>query len=142
MSAPREKPKGVGTSIIFPVIPGEGVIGYGKIYKYNKDWDLEKVYDNETCPEMTGFKGVTHSTLHPSEEFITYTTETGKRIMRYDVVNDAQMPDLLTYPGEELTDGVWAIAVRYLPDGRLLVTRGKTYDILDEDGKVLAAHDI
>ena len=115
------------------------MLGYGNIYKYDSAWKLEKIFECETAPEFTGFKGVTHSTLHPSEQFITYTTETGKRIMRYDVVNDRQMSDLVTYPGE-MGDGVWVIAVKYLSNGRLLVTRGEEFEILDEEGKVLQAY--
>ena len=128
------------TTIEFPVIPGDGILGYGYIYKYDADWNLVKVFESETAPEMTGFKGVTHSTLHPSEEFVTYTTETGKRIMRYDIVTDRQMPDLVTYPGDDIFDRVWAIAVQYLPDGRLLVTRGDFMELLDEQGKVLRTY--
>lgn len=138
----EKKKEGVGTTIEFPIIPDAGILGYGNIYKFNADWELVKEFDVETAPEFTGFKGVTHSTLHPSEDFITYTTETGKRIMRYDVVNDRQMPDLVTYPGEDLRDGICAIAVKYLPDGRLVVTRGTTYDILDEEGSVLEERDL
>ncbi len=138
----EKKPEGVGTTIEFPVIPGAGILGYGNIYEFNADWNLVKEFDVETAPEFTGFKGVTHSTLHPGEEFITYNTETGKRIMRYDVMNDRQMPDLVTYPGQDLMDGVFAIAVKYLPDGRLVVTRGTTYEILDERGRVLEEHDL
>ncbi len=137
-----KKPEGVGTTIEFPVIPDAGILGFGNIYKFNAEWELVKEYDVETAPEFTGFKGVTHSTLHPSEQFITYATETGKRIMRYDVVNDRQMPDLVTYPGKDMTDGGCAIAVKYLPDGRLIVTRGTTYDILDEEGQVLGEYDL
>ena len=57
--------------------------------------------------------------------------------MRYDIVNEEQMSDLLTYPGSDLRDGVWAIAVAYLPDGRLAVTRGESFDLLDEAGEVI-----
>ena len=57
--------------------------------------------------------------------------------MRYDVVNDKQMPDLVTYPGDNAFDRIWVIAVKYLPDGRLLITRGDTMEMLDEDGNVL-----
>ena len=128
------------TTIKFPVIPGDGVLGYGYIYKYDNDWNLVKVFECETAPEMTGFKGVTHSTLHPDGRIFTYTTETGKRIMRYDVVNDEQMPDLVTLPGDDLTDGNMVIAVKYLSDGRLLVTRGDYMEILDEQGEVLASY--
>lgn len=125
------------TTTKFPVIPGEGVLGFGYIYKYDRNWDLAKVFHTETAPEMTQFKGVTHSSLHPSGQFITYATETGKRLMRYDVVNDRQMPDLVTYPGDDVFDRVWVIAVKYLPDGRLLITRGDSMEMLDEQGRVL-----
>lgn len=125
------------TTIQFPRIPCHGVLGYGNIYKYDANWQLVKEYDVENCPEFTGFKGVTHSTLHPSEKFLTYTAETGKRIMRYDVVNDRQMPDLVTYPGDDLRDGVWAIAVAHLADGRLAVTRGESFDLVDEKGAIV-----
>ena len=137
----KDPPPGIEkmTTNTFRHIPGESVLGFGYIYKYKPDWTLDRVFKSETAPEFTGFKGVTHSTLHPSEAFITYTTETSKRIMRYDVVNDRQMPDLVTYPGD-MMDGNWVIALRYLPDGRLIATRGETYDIIDEDGTTLATH--
>jgi hypothetical protein len=128
------------TTTKFAVIPGEGVLGFGYIYQYDAGWNLQQVFRTETAPEMTGFKGVTHSTLHPSGTFITYTTETGKRIMRYDVVNDRQLPDLVTYPGTNVFDRVWAIAVKYLPDGRLLVTRGDYMEMLDDHGYVLKTY--
>ena len=128
------------TTTKFPVIPGEGVLGFGFIYKYDADWNLKNVFECETAPEFTHFKGVTHSSLHPSGKFITYATETGKRLMRYDVVNDRQMPDLVTYPGEDPFDRVWVIAVKYLPDGRLLVTRGDFMELLDEKGGVLKTY--
>jgi hypothetical protein len=139
----KEKPtEGIAThtTIKFPVIPGDGILGYGFIYKYDADWNLVKVFECETAPEMTGFKGVTHSSLHPSEKFVTYATETGKRIMHYDVINDEQMPDLVTYPGDDILDRVWAIAVKHLPDGRLLVTRGDFMELLDEEGQVLKTY--
>ena len=89
------------TTIKFSEIPGEGVLGYGYIYKYDADWNLLKIFETECAPEMTQFKGVTHSSLHPDEKFITYATETAKRLMRYDVVNNKQLPDLVTYPDGE-----------------------------------------
>ena len=128
------------TTIQFPRIPETGALGYGNIYKFDANWQLERIYQVDNAPEFTGFKGVTHSTLHPCETFITYTTETGKRIMRYDLAEDRQLPDLVTYPGDDMRDGVWAIAVKYLRDGQLIVTRGKSFDILDEHGQAVVAH--
>lgn len=139
----KEKPTtgmAARTTTKFPEIPGEGVLGYGFIYKYDPDWNLLNVFECETAYEFTEFKGVTHSSLHPSGKFVTYATETGKRLMRYDVVNDRQMPDLVTYPGDDPFDRVWVIAVKYLPDGRLLVTRGDFMEMLDEQGNVLKTY--
>jgi hypothetical protein len=138
----KEKPtEGVATktTIKFPVIPGEGILGFGFIYKYDADWNLMNVFECETAPEFTHFKGVTHSSLHPNEKWITYATETGPRIMRYDIVNDRQMPDLVTYDPDP-AKREWAIAVKHLRDGRLLVTRGDFMELLDEEGAIVRTY--
>ena len=119
-------------------LPGLDLLGYGNIYKYNQEFELVSVFDVDYSPEFHQFKGVTHSTMHPSEKFITYTTEIGKKVMRYDIVNDQQMEDLVVLPGD-LTDRVVAIAVNYLPDGSLLHSRGDYFEILDEQGNVIKA---
>lgn len=135
----KDPPPGIEkrTTIKFQRLPDTGWLGHGKIYKYDRDWNLLKEFDVDHCPEPTGFKGVSHSTMHPSERFITYIAETGKRIMRFDVVEERQMPDLVKYPGDNIRDGVWVTAVRYLPDGRLLASRSQTMDLVGEDGKTL-----
>ena len=130
------------TTVEFPRIPDSGALGYGNIYRYNAEGELDCVFEVENAPEPTRFKGVTHSSLHPEEQFITYTTELGKRVMRYDVVEGRQMDDLVTYPGEDISDGLFAIAVRYLPDGRLLLTRGRSMEMLDPDGKVMQEYEL
>ena len=56
--------------------------------------------------------------------------------MRYDIVNDQQMEDLVVLPGD-LTDKVVAIAVNYLPNGNLLHTRGDYFEVLDDQGNVI-----
>ena len=122
-------------------LPGLDLLGYANIHKFNSDLDLVDVYDVAYSPEFHHFKGVTHSTLHPSERFITYTTEIGKKVMRYDIVNRQQMDDLVVLPGD-LTDKVVAIAINYLPDGRLLHSRGDYIEILDEQGNVIQTIDL
>ena len=117
-------------------LPGLDLVGYANIHKFNADLELVDVFDVAYSPEFHQFKGVTHTTMHPSEEYITYTTEIGKKVMRYDIIHREQMEDLVVLPGD-LTDQVVAIAVNYLPDGRLLHSRGDYIEILDEDGSVI-----
>ena len=71
-------------------IPGTDRYGYGNIHHFSKDWKHVEELEVENAEELTGFKGVTHTTLHPSEEYLTYTSETGKRVMRYDLMNKCQ----------------------------------------------------
>lgn len=118
-------------------IPGTNRIGDGHVFKFNRNLELVEEYATETAVELSGFKGVTHLALHPSGKHIAYTTETGKRLMRYDLVNRRQMPDLARVEGGDLYDRNWFIALAYLQDGRLLVTRGDTVDLYAEDGKLL-----
>lgn len=117
-------------------LPGSDLIGEANIYKFDSKLQLQEIYDVAYSPEFHHFKGITHSTMHPSEAFITYTTEIGKKIMRYDIQQSKQMDDLLVLPGD-LTDQNVAIAVNYLNDGRLLHSRGDRIEILNEDGAII-----
>jgi len=117
-------------------LPGRDLLGEANIYKFDSELKLQEIYDVAYSPEFHHFKGITHSTMHPSEDFITYTTEIGKKIMRYDIQRSKQMDDLLVLPGD-LTDQNVAIAVNYLNDGRLLHSRGDRIEILSEDGEVV-----
>ncbi len=120
----------------------EGNLGVGNIYKYTPDLSTcLEVYEVDNAPEATGFKGVTHSTLHPSGEFITYTTETGRRLMRYDIVNHRQLDDLDSYPPladpKDRSDRRLFIAPAYLDDGRLLCTANDGLRVYSEAGDIL-----
>ena len=117
-------------------LPGSDLLGEANIYKFDSALQLQEIYDVAYSPEFHHFKGITHSTMHPSEAFITYTTEIGKKIMRYDIQQSKQMDDLLVLPGD-LTDQNVAIAVNYLNDGRLLHSRGDRIEILNEDGAIM-----
>jgi hypothetical protein len=116
-----------------------GTLGDGCIYKYSPELEPLQTFRVENAPEMTRFKGVTHSTLHPSGDFITYTTETGRRLMRYDIRNDRQMPDLAAYADADpydRNDRRWFIAPAYLADGRLLCTDATGLAVYDEEGRM------
>jgi hypothetical protein len=118
-----------------------GTLGDGNIYKYSPDLELIEVHEVDNAPEMSDFKGVTHSTLHPSGDYITYTTETARRLMRYDLRNKQQMSDLDGYPDAAVpfdrSDRRWFIAPAYMSDGRLLCTVAEGLRIYAENGNTI-----
>jgi hypothetical protein len=116
------------------LLEGTDVVGYGRFAQFDQDLQLVREFDNETAESLTGFHGITHSAMHPSGEFIAYITDLGMRVLRYDVVNDKQMPDLVTYPGGEDYLRKWTTGVDYLRDGTLLLLRGSFIDFIDESG--------
>lgn len=116
-------------------LPGETEkIGDGNVFKFAPDGSLLDSYETETSTSFAGYLGVTSCTLHPSEHYITYTTETSKRIMRYDIVNHEQMDDLYTLP-EDQREFIFCLS--YCADGLLLVTRGAKFEVIDEKGGVV-----
>lgn len=119
------------------LLEGTEVVGYGRIAQFDKDLNPVTEFDNETAESMTGFHGVTHACMHPSGEVITYLTDLGMRVLRYDVANDRQLPDLVTYPGGEEYVRKWTTGVDYLDDGTLLLLRGSFIDFINADGESL-----
>ena len=115
-------------------LPGEtDKIGDGNVYKFAPDGTLLDTFETETSTSFAGYLGVTSCALHPSETYITYTTETSKRIMRYDIVNHEQMDDLYTLPDNQPE---FIFCLSYCADGLLLVTRGAKFEVIDENGGV------
>ena len=47
-------------------LPGSDLIGEANIYKFDSKLQLQEIYDVAYSPEFHHFKGVTHSTMHPS----------------------------------------------------------------------------
>jgi hypothetical protein len=123
-------------------VPGTDCIGYGRILKFDRKFELVEEFAVDNARELSGFKGVTHLSLHPGERIVAYTTETGKRLMRYDVLERRQLPDLAVVPGDDLYDRRWFIALAYMPDATLLVTRGDHVERYAEDGRLLQTIDL
>ena len=118
-------------------LEGTHVVGYGRIARFDAGLNLVEEFDNETAESLTGFHGVTHSAMSPDGRFITYITDLGMRVLRYDVAGNRQMPDLVTYPGGEAYVRKWTTGVDYLDDGTLLLLRGSFIDFIDPDGQSL-----
>jgi len=101
-------------------IPGQNVFGHGHIFRFTMDGKLVKEYSNEVHGGMTGFLGCTTASLSADGKTMLYSSETGTRLMRYDLAADKQLPDLLTFAPRE---GMVLVAT-YRPDGTILMIKG------------------
>lgn len=118
-------------------IPGTERVGTGTVCKFTIDGKLLDTYRTETSTSFAGFLGVTSCVLDATEKVLIYTTETSKRIMRYDIVNHRQMPDLVQLP-QEAREFVFCIGL--CKDGTIAVTRGAKWEHIDMDGKVIRTY--
>ena len=117
------------------LLAGTDVVGYGRIAEFDQNLQPVREFDADLSPSLTGFHGITHTCMHPAGEIYTYMTDLGMRVMRYDVANDVQLPDLVTYPGGEEYIRKWTTGVDYLQDGTLLLLRGSFIDFIDPSGQ-------
>jgi len=107
-----EGPRKLGT--VLPFMPGTERYGDGNIHKFSKDSEPIETYETETNGGMPGFLGVTASALAPDESKIIYISELGNRIFQFDIVNNKQMNDLITY---EPDSGNMVIAIGFSNTG-------------------------
>ncbi len=131
----------VGSEIRLPLqtvltrMPGSDSMGDGHVFEYSAEDELVAEHVTATHGGMGGFLGVTHSTLAPDGKTLVYTSETGKRIMRFDLQASRQRPDVLALPEEDRR--AMCFAVGYSAGGQLLHVRGNAVEVLSEQGERL-----
>src|SRR5688500_18535557 len=77
------------------------------------------------------------SALSPDGATLIYSSETGPRLMRYDLRNDRQLNDLQCFPEG---DSEVFFGVDYGPQGRLDVSRGSRIDVVDLRGRTTCCY--
>ena len=107
----------VGTALAR--IPGEDMFGYGHIFRFTLDGELVKEYENESHGGMMGFLGTTTASLSADGKTMLYSSETGPRVMLYDLDGDQQLPDFQTF---EPRAGM-VLTQTYRPDGTVLMLK-------------------
>lgn len=118
-----------------PVLPGETTkLGDGDIYRFDKDGNLLRVYDPEIHGGMTGSMAITHSVLSNDQNCLIYVSETGSRLMRYDIANARQLPDIRSYPDGQ---GKMFFDLTAISDERLLICMGDRLELISERGDEL-----
>jgi len=119
-----------------PFMPGTTRFGDGHVFRFRSDGALVKEYATQTHGGMGGFLGVTMSAISPDGSTLVYCSETGSRLMRYDLVNDRQLPDLQSFaPPFPPGPPPMFFGMAYGSDGTLYVLRGASIHVVDEAGQ-------
>jgi sugar lactone lactonase YvrE len=118
--------------------PSTGRFGDGHVFRFDSEGRLLAEYATQTHGGMGGFLGVTMTALSADERTLYYVSETGPRLMRYDLAADRQLPDLVDHSGDPRQ---MFFDLCFLPDGRLVALRGDRLEVLDpQDGALQDSH--
>lgn len=120
-----------------PFFPGGDRFGDGHVWRFSVDGALLREYATQTHGGMAGFLGVTHSALAPDGRTLVYCSETGPRLLRYDLVNDRQLPDLQSFQPPFQGPPEMFFGMAYGPDGALHVLRGGRIDLVNGRGETV-----
>ena len=83
-----------------------------------------------------GFHCITHMALAADRRTLLYVSEGGRRIMRFDLQSEQQLPDFLGFAADDLR-GTFGPAV--LADGKVWIATGRGADCLAPDGQLLCS---
>jgi len=117
---------------VFSYVPGSEVIGDGNIYNFSADGKLLDVYETDTHGGMVGIHGVTSTALTDDGERMIYISETGNRVMQYDLANRQQLPDLADF-GKIDGGPPMVLVLAQMPNGDVVIGTGRSIVFLDEN---------
>jgi hypothetical protein len=121
-----------------PHMPGTHRFGDGHVFRFRADGTKVSEYVTATHGGMGGFLGVTMSAISPDQSTLVYCSETGPRLMRYDLVGDRQLPDLQSFsPPYPPGPPPMFFGMEYGSDGVLYVLRGGSIHVVDPSGQTL-----
>ncbi len=112
-------------------------LGGGEIYTFDRDGHEIQHYPAEHDPGKFGFHGVTSLALSADGKIVTYISETGQRVMRYDIENGRQLDDAFVLQGETVLASLTETA-----DGRLLISTVYGAALYSPEGVVLREFDL
>jgi len=125
----------LGTTL--PFMPGTRRLGDGHLFEFSKQGKLLREHATPVHGGMGGFQGLTASTIAADGRTLIYTSESGPRIMRWDLLNRVPLTDLV---GGAEAVGKMFFDVQFDEAGRLLVATGRGIEALDNAGRLMRSY--
>ncbi len=122
---------------VFAYMPGTRRIGNGHIYRFSSDGRMLAQFDNETHGGVAGIHGASNTVLEDNGRRMIYFSETGNRLMQYDLSERRQLPDLAVYDGTNGQPQTMLLFLSQMPDRRLLLATGSSLLLVDPDSGAL-----
>jgi hypothetical protein len=113
-------------------------LGDGDLWRYTADGELVEIQEPEVHGGMSGSMGVTHSVMSADQTRLFYVSETGPRLMQFDLANGRQLPDLRRGAAGDRT--MMHFDLSMMPDGTLMVCMGNRVDAMTQDGALLRSY--
>lgn len=115
----------------------DDLYGAAKLFAFSPNEKTVKAFDVEVDGGHTGWHCVNYLALAADGKTLFYCSEGGRRVMRYDLEAERQLPDFLVFAED---DADQTFGINFLPDGDLLMVTGNSLLRLDTAGKVKARH--
>lgn len=125
----------------FNLLPGRDVIGDGWVFKFSPDAELLEEFPTDVHGGVAGIHGATSTVLTDNDTRMIYISETGNRVMQYDLANNKQLPDLKVF--DEHEDIFMVLTMMPMVDGSLLISTGNGMVTLDQHtGDIIKYYDM
>ena len=116
----------------FRYMPGTQRVGDGHIFRFTADGRLLEEYPTEIHGGVADIHGNSGMVLADDGNRAIYFSETGNRLMQYDLANRKQLPDLATF-GDEEGEPPMVLYLTSLGDGTLAAATGSSVMLIDPD---------
>jgi sugar lactone lactonase YvrE len=120
-----------------PFMPGTKRLGDGHLFEFDAKGRLLREHATRVHGGMGGFQGLNSSAITPDGRSIVYTSESGPKVFRWDLVDRRQLPSVLDH---EDNKGQFYFDLAFDAQQRLLVVAGTRIDAIDLSGRLLRSY--
>lgn len=122
----------------YPYLPDDPEnVGQGKVYIYDSTEALVQTLEPDVHGGVSGSMGATHTALGTDGKTLIYTSETGPRLMQFNLETGEQGEDLMTLPpGSGRGPPPMMFDVKSMAD-KLVMPLGTKLSVLMESGEII-----